>query len=169
MIAIGEVGLPHYLRRKQSNIPLKPYIELLTSFIKRAVLYDKPIILHAVYEDAPIVCDLLEKYDVKQAHFHWFKGEDATIERMIERQYVISITPDVLYEEKIQRIVQKYPLALMLVETDGPWPFEGPFENRMTQPKMIHRSIEKIAHIKEKPIEEVYETIFQNTIQFYSI
>ena len=78
MIAIGEVGLPYYLRKEQneSKFQFGQYIELLETFIKMAKKWDKPIVLHAVYEDAPIVCDLLEKHSVTKAHFHWFKGDE---------------------------------------------------------------------------------------------
>ena len=78
-----------------------------------------PIVLHAVYEDADIVCDLLEKYKVSRAHFHWFKGSDETMKRMMRNGYYISITPDVLHKEKIRKIVSYYPLEYMMVETDG--------------------------------------------------
>ena len=32
-----------------------------------------------------------------------------------------------------------------MVETDGPWPFEGPFRGEETHPHMIHAVIEQIA------------------------
>src|SRR5699024_569183 len=83
LIAVGEVGLPYYLRKKHPEIPFEPYVEILELFIGQSVQLDKPIVLHAVYEDAPTVCALLEKYDVNKAHFHWFKGDSKTTERMI--------------------------------------------------------------------------------------
>src|SRR5690625_3952729 len=80
MIALGEVGLPYYLRRENARVSLEPYVELLEIFIQQAAHYDKPLVLHAIYEDAPLVCDLLEKYSFEKAHFHWFKGDKKTIE-----------------------------------------------------------------------------------------
>lgn len=167
MIAVGEVGLPYYLRQKDPSISIEPYQELLELFIKQAVKLDKPIILHAVYEDAPTVCAMLEKHSIKKAHFHWFKGDEQTIKRMIQNGYFISITPDVLYEKEIQQLVKIYPLALMMVETDGPWEFEGIFKYKRTHPKMIHNIIREIALIKEIDIRTVYGTLYENTKQFY--
>ena len=62
MIAIGEVGLPYYLRKESSfsPFPIEGYLERLESFIMLAKKCRKPIVLHAVYDDAPLVCDLLE-------------------------------------------------------------------------------------------------------------
>lgn len=171
MIAIGEVGLPYYLR-KDSKINRKQYnqyIEMLEMFINLAKKWNKPIVLHAVYEDAPIVCELLEKYSVKNAHFHWFKGDGKTTKRMMENGYFISITPDVVYKEKIQQLVQAYPLDKIMVETDGPWPFEGPFTGKMTIPTMMKDSISIIAQLKKLEKVETEEIIYKNTKGFYKI
>jgi TatD DNase family protein len=112
---------------------------------------------------------MLEKYSIKKAHFHWFKGDLHTIERMRENEYFISITPDVLYEKEIRKLVKNYPLSLMMVETDGPWRFEDIFKHKLTHPKMIHNIIREISFIKEVDIRLVYETLYKNTIQFYNL
>lgn len=169
MVAVGEVGLPYYLRVEDPTVAIEPYQELLELFIRQASTLDKPIILHAVYEDAPLVCTMLERYSIKKAHFHWFKGDNQTIERMHQNGYFISITPDVLYENEIQQLVEKYPLRLMMVETDGPWEFNGPFKGKLTHPKMIHNIVQKIASIKRMDIKIVYETLIENTKWFYNL
>jgi TatD DNase family protein len=173
MIAIGEIGLPYYSRLEaQENgrhFEITPYVELLERFLVLSKQLDKPVVLHAVYEDAELVCDLLEKHQVRAAHFHWFKGSERTIQRMIKAGYYISITPDVLYEPEIQSLAQRYPLEYMMVETDGPWPFEGPFTNRLTHPNMIIDVIHRIAQLKQLPVEEVAEQLLLNTRQFYRL
>lgn len=168
MIAVGEVGLPYYLRKKGNlKSPNSAYIDLLEKFIQLSKELDKPVVLHAVYDDAPIVCDLLERYSVTRAHFHWFKGDKRTIKRMIENGYYVSITPDIVYEKEIIELVQLYPVELLMVETDGPWPFEGPFTGKMTHPHMIHQSIEIISKLKSLHLSETYDQILQNSKSFY--
>ncbi|WP_231734970.1 TatD family hydrolase [Bacillus sp. FJAT-29937] len=168
MIAVGEVGLPYYLRQEQ-DLLLEPYLELLEEMTIKAKEWQKPLVLHAVYEDAKIVCDLLEKHSISKAHFHWFKGDELTINRMIQNGYFISITPDVLYENDIKELVKKYPLEQIMVETDGPWPFEGPFTGMQTHPQMMHKSLEEIARLKRMPITEVYSIVRENTVGFYRL
>ncbi|KWW20063.1 DNAase [Peribacillus simplex] len=169
MVAVGEIGLPFYLRQENQAIELAGYIKILDRLLAFAKEIDKPVILHAVYEDAPIVCDLLEKHDIRKAHFHWFKGDGQTIARMIRNGYRISITPDVCYEREIRDLVSLYPLELMMVETDGPWEFEGEFKGKSTHPGMIHEGVRHIASIKGLPVDQVYETLYRNTKDFYEI
>ncbi|MCQ6557977.1 TatD family hydrolase [Paenibacillus mendelii] len=168
---IGEVGLPYYTRTESeaAGRPFDemPYIVLLEKFIKLASDTQLPIVLHAVYEDADKSLDLLEKHRVRQAHFHWFKGSSATIDRMIKAGYYISITPDVEYEPEIQRLVRAYPIELMMTETDGPWPFEGPFSGERTKPLMVRQVVDKIAELKGLAKEDAELRLWRNAASFY--
>lgn len=172
-IAIGEVGLPYYKRTEleaQGKLfDLAPYIALLDRFIRLSADLDKPIILHAVYEDADIVCDLLEQHGVTAAHYHWFKGSEHTSQRMARNGYYISITPDVCYEEEIRELVRSYPMEQLMVETDGPWPFEGPFTGRTTLPDMVREVVAEIALLKGFNLLEASEILYENTRRFYHI
>lgn len=167
--AIGEIGLPTYMRREQPDLDMSPYIEILIRFLELVVKWDKPAALHAVYDEADIVCDLLEARGIEKAHFHWFKGSMSTMKRMANRGYMISLTPEVVYREKIQKIATYYPLELMMAETDGPWPFSAQFVGRRTHPEMIHESIEAIASLKQLNVAYVYEQIYENTKAFYEM
>lgn len=171
--AVGEVGLPYYTRQEAeaSGKPfnLEPYIELLERFILLTKELDRPIVLHAVYEDADIACDLLERHHVRKAHFHWFKGAPHTIERMVKNGYFVSITPDVLYEEEIQQLVARYPLTQLMTETDGPWPFEGPFAGQQTHPRMVLDVVKAIADIKAIAAEQAAAVLYENSCRFYGI
>ncbi|MCM3758005.1 TatD family hydrolase [Sporosarcina aquimarina] len=169
LIAIGEVGLPYYLRQEEPKIDIAPYVKLLEHFMQKAVNCELPIVLHAIYEDAELVCDMLESYHIKHAHFHWFKGDDAVLDRVLRNGYVLSITPDVTYEQEIQHIVKQTPLSQLMVETDGPWPFKGHFTEKMTHPSMMHRSIKTISDIKGMRVEETYRQIYETTLKFYRV
>ncbi|WP_445488637.1 TatD family hydrolase [Niallia sp. 03133] len=170
MTAIGEVGLPHYARKENPSLfPLEPYIELLEQFIQLAKKYAKPVVLHSIYDEAPIALRLLEKHNYMNAQFHWFKGDSSTIEHLINNKCYVSITPDVLYEEEIRNLIYKYPLDRMMAETDGPWPFEGPFQQMETMPSMIHHTIKEIANLKKVTVDIVYTQLLHNTRTFFSI
>jgi TatD DNase family protein len=173
MVAIGEVGLPYYLRTETElqGLPFEqqPYVDLLDKFIALGAQLGKPIVLHAIYEDAEIALTLLAKYQIQRAHFHWFKGSAATLEQMQRRGYMVSVTPDLLYEPEIERIVVSYPLELLLVETDGPWPFAGPFAGQTTTPAMLPLVIRRIAELKHVSPAHVQKQLWKNASDFYQI
>ncbi|VXB79971.1 DNAase [Bacillus sp. 349Y] len=169
LVAVGEVGLPYYRMQDDADLELRPYEELLERFIVKAKSLKKPIVLHCICEHAGIACDLLERHSVEKAHFHWFKGDEAILERVLSNGYKVSLTPDVMYEDEIQKIVQKAPLDAIMVETDGPWPFEGPFKGQMTHPGMMSRTIKCIASMKNMDESEVAKSIFTQTKRFYGL
>jgi TatD DNase family protein len=171
--AIGEVGLPYYRRTEaEANGAVfdeEPYLDNLEAFISLAAELDRPLTLHAVYEDAEKVMRLLLAKGATKVHFHWFKGSADTVKAMAAAGYMISITPDVAYEEEIQSLVKAYPLELLMAETDGPWPFEGPYSGHATVPSMTRGVIRDIAVIKEVDERLAAETLLSNTRRFYGI
>ncbi|MGG6313750.1 TatD family hydrolase [Paenibacillus macerans] len=173
MIAIGEIGLPYYERKEAleqgAGLELEPYVDLLERFLLLASQLDKPVVLHAVYEDADLVCDLLERHGIAKAHFHWFKGAEHTVRRMAERGYYISFTPDIVYETEIQELARRYPPERVMAETDGPWPFEGPFAGHITHPRMTGNVAAAWAHIQGISTEKAAATLYGNTRRFYGI
>lgn len=171
--AIGEVGLPYYSRLEaaETGRPFddKPYIRLLERYAELAAELDRPLILHAVYEDGGIACDIAERYGVKKVHFHWFKGDEATVDKMIAAGYYISVTPDVMYEPEIRELVRRYPLVRMMSETDGPWPFEGPYAGKETEPVMVADVVREIAFLKDEPEDRVRHILYKNAVSFYGL
>ncbi|OKP83605.1 DNAase [Paenibacillus sp. P3E] len=173
MVAIGEIGLPYYSRaealERGEAFEVEPYMRLLDEQLALAARLDKPVILHAVYEDAVTACDLLEKHGITRAHFHWFKGPEEAVLRMIERGYHISFTPDIVYEPEIQALARRYPPGLVMAETDGPWLFEGPFAGHPTHPAMVHDVAAAWATLHGYSADQAKAMLTANTARFYQL
>ncbi|HET7560468.1 MAG TPA: TatD family hydrolase [Limnochordia bacterium] len=173
MIALGEVGLPYYARcearRRGEGFDLEPYVEWLEVCVRLAAAWEKPIVLHAVYDDAPVAVALLERHNVRAAHFHWFKGDAATLERMRANGYHVSFTPDVVYESETRSVALAYPVELMMIETDGPWPYEGPFAGQPTHPRLLRPTLAALAELKRLPPREFAALVLANTVRFYRL
>lgn len=166
IVAIGEVGLPQYLMRQDQSIQLQPYIDILEAFMSKARRYQLPIILHAVYDDAKIAMELLSRYQIQKAHFHWFKADKGAFEEVLNSHYMVSVTPDILWNVKTRKVAQAFPLHRLMIETDGPWPHEG-FEAKeiKSQLSAIIRELEQF-YPKAANIECV---MTHNTKAFYRI
>lgn len=169
--AIGEVGLPYYTRTEAEArgeaFEETPYLAQLDVFAGLAAELDRPIALHAVYEDADKALAMLERRGVRRAHFHWYKGAPETTARIAARGYFISLTPDVLYEPDIRELAASFPLGQLMAETDGPWPFEGPFAGMETTPAMTLAVAREIAALRGLKLESVERELDRNTAAFY--
>ncbi|WP_315906401.1 TatD family hydrolase [Priestia koreensis] len=162
--AIGEVGLPYY---SAFSNDLPSYLPFLEDMMMLANEYELPIILHAVHSGAPIAFDLLRKHGVKNAHFHWLKASSAVVKQIVEAGYYVSVTPEVCYRERDQLLAKRVPLSQLLAETDGPWPFDGPFENRPTSPILLKESILTLSRLLEKPVHEVEAHLASNVRELF--
>ncbi|MCE3199177.1 TatD family hydrolase [Paenibacillus sonchi] len=173
MVAVGEIGLPYYSRAEAvargEAFELEPYLRALDNLLALAARLNKPVVLHAVYEDAITACNLLEKHGIAKAHFHWFKGPEEAVTRMIERGYHISFTPDIVYEPEIRELARRYPPGLVMAETDGPWPFEGPFAGRPTRPAMVHDVAAAWAELHGYSAAQAKAMLTANTARFYQL
>ncbi len=166
--AVGEVGLPYYTRQ-QKKLDEARYLEDVTQWIQYASQQSLPVVLHTVYEDAETILPILERYNIQRAQFHWLKAETKIIEQIVSNGYMISVTPEVVYRPKIQKMLPFIPLDQLMVETDGPWPFEGPFTKKRTEPHFVQSSIEYIATTYDMTVNEVSEQLFQTTCDFFQL
>lgn len=172
MRAVGEVGLPYYTRHEAqaAGRPFDeaPYLRLLERFVVWAARHRLPLALHAVYEDAGKACELLEKHGVAgRAHFHWFKGDAGTVERLVRNGSYVSFTPDCLYDPETSALLGVFPLERILSETDGPWPFEGPFAGRETHPAMVRDVVRRLADARGLPADDVADALRRNAERLY--
>jgi len=171
MFAVGEVGLPYYTRteaeRSGAAFDEAPYVRLLERFVAFAARRDLPIALHAVYEDAHKALDVLEKHGARRAHFHWFKGDADAVRRIVRLGAMASFTPDCLYDAETRPLLRAFPLSAMLTETDGPWPFEGPYAGRETHPAMTRDVVAAIAEAHAIAPEEAAAALRSNAERLY--
>lgn len=162
--AVGEVGLPYYTSH---TLNMQRYIELLDNMMITAKKEDLPIVLHAVHSGAPAAYELLVKNDIKKAHFHWLKAPSFIVQQITASGYYISVTPEVCYRKRDETLVNQVPLDKLLIETDGPWPFSGPFEQQETSPLLLQEVAKKVASLKGLTLEETAKQLTLNTISLY--
>lgn len=137
--AIGEVGLPHYHRKDQKPLAMERF-RIWSSLSRELSL---PLALHAVYEGAEEALLVLREEGVTRAHFHWLKAADEVVVEILAAGYHISVTPEVCYRERARELARQvrgrgFPL---LFETDGPWPYEGPFAGEPSDPSWLSKVI----------------------------
>ncbi|WP_078555314.1 TatD family hydrolase [Bacillus alkalicellulosilyticus] len=167
IVAIGEIGLPFYIKEKLSLNDILQYREDFQDWIELGVELSLPLSIHAVHSEATTALHLLKQVKGVQAHFHWLKAPEPVVAGIIEQGYMISVTPEVCYRSRDQELVQKIPMDQLLLETDGPWSFAGQFSERKTTPLFLYEMVETIAEMKKKGCSELAHKCQQNNNRFY--
>lgn len=163
--AIGEIGLPYYVKKNPTVVSEK----ILREMLEIAANWQKPVILHAVREDVAKIFAYLKEYNIKKAHFHWIKTDNSMLEHLANTGYYVSFTPDIWYNDETAQIAAQYPLPLIMAETDGPWQFEGPFSGVQTSPKLVEKVIERLAKIRKMDEVDLANQLLKNSISFFQV
>ncbi len=149
IVGIGEVGLPYYsLREVEDPVAFQRWGEArLRQLAGLAGELDLPMILHAPQEAAGVALATLRAAGARRAVFHWHKAEPEVTAAICAAGYSVSVTPEVCYRDRDRDLVRAVPRDRLLIETDGPWPFRGPFEGRPTEPAMLPRVAAEVASL----------------------
>lgn len=154
---LGEVGLDRIFVPKS----IKKQIEVFTSFLELARELDLGLSVHAAGAWREVL-QLLSKYDIKVAIFHWYSGPLDLLNEIKALNYYISINPAIIIQEKVQKVVEKADLEILLTESDAPYNYR----NLKLMPTLIPLCIEAISRIKGVKFEEVNEVIHGNFRRF---
>ena len=171
LVALGEVGLPWYSLQDAPDAAsrmadARARLERLLALASR---YDLPVVLHAPHGAAVMALDALRRRRIERAVFHWHKAPAEVTRRIVEAGYFVSVTPDLVYQERDREMVESVPLGSLLVESDGPWRYGREFEGIESGPWFASRVAEEVAKIKQVPVDEVMFRLSSNACQLFDL
>lgn len=114
---IGEVGLDF----SSEGINTKSIQIESFEMILQIVFNKKKILSIHSRKAEKEVLELLKRYRVKNAIFHWYSGSVKLIDSILESGYFFSINPKMILSKKGKDIISKIPLDRLLTESDGPF------------------------------------------------
>lgn len=171
LVAIAEVGLPWYTVREHPDREalISAGEPRLQGFLQLARELDLAVVLHAPHETTARALALLQAEGVERAVFHWHKAAPEVTQAIVEAGYYISVTPETCYRGRDRDLVAAVPLSNLVIETDGPWPYDGEFAGQPTEPTFLSRIVEAIATIKGLAREAVASTVTDNTRRLFRL
>jgi TatD DNase family protein len=160
---IGEIGLDRYFVKEAAG--WKQQEKVLKFFIELALKNNLTINLHAKYAETELI-ELLAEYDLKNVVIHWFAGSPALVQRGINQGYYFSVTPEVFYSTRMQKLVELVPLNQLLTESDGPVTYKKP--QRFTgEPALMMNVVKAIAKIKGRSHSEIEQILYLNATNIF--
>jgi TatD DNase family protein len=171
LVALGEVGLPWYCLEGATDAAgfMTRGRQRLNRLLALAERYDLPVIVHAPHGAAVGALAALKARGIERAVFHWHKAPAEVTRDIVDAGYLVSVTPEVVYRERDRALVEAVPLESLLVESDGPWPYQGEFAGVPSGPWLVSRVAEEVAKIKGLPVDEVTYQISANTCQIFDL
>ncbi len=104
------------------------------------------------------VYQLLVRYDIGLANFHWYTGPLDLIGAIEASGYTISVNPAVKIQKKHRAVVAAAPDNIILTESDGPYKYKG----IEMSPLLVPDVIREIAAIKGYTVDLVEKIVVRN-------
>jgi len=154
---LGEIGLD----RKFKPETFEKQKEIFEKFLNLAKEYDLNLNLHTPNASNDVY-DLLIKYDIKKAYFHWYSGDEKLLEEIIDKGYFIGINVATIVNEKYRKYIEIANIKNIITESDGPYNYKG----IILHPDMLKDLYKLISDIRKINLEELSNIIKNNFAKF---
>ncbi|MGN0999597.1 MAG: TatD family hydrolase [Faecousia sp.] len=164
--AIGEIGLDYHYEDIPRDLQK-------TAFRAQMVLARElglPVIVHEreAHEDG---MKIVEEFPQVTGVFHCFSGSAEMAKELVKRGWYIGFT-GVLTFKNARRAIEAacaIPIERIVLETDCPYMSPEPFRGRRNDPGKLYRMAQKLAEVRELPVEEIHRITLENGKRLYRI
>lgn len=158
--AVGEIGLDYYwdLTYKAQQI------DAFEQQIELALLHGLPIVIHS-RESLQDCIDIVRRKQngALKGIFHCFSGNEQEAQQIVELGMFLGIGGVLTFKNsKLPEAIRNISLDNMVLETDAPYLAPTPYRGKRNESSYIPLVAEKLAEIKQKPLEEIATTTTSN-------
>ena len=167
VVALGEIGLDYY--RKFGNKDSQ--IELFIRQLEMADQLDLPVIIHNREAGEDIRNILTDKLPSRGGILHCYSEDWEYARKALELNLYISFAGNVTYRNarNLHETAKNMPLDRLLIETESPFMVPAQYRGKRNRPSYLGATMEFIANLREEPVEEVSEVVYQNSLRFFDI
>ena len=166
--AIGEIGLDYYYDLS----PRETQREVCRMQMELAWELGTAVAFHV--RDAHQ--DMLELMKSMKPHLtpgilHCFSGSAEIAKEYLKLGYHISFAGPVTFKKapRLREAALLVPRDRLLIETDSPYLAPEPVRGRRNEPANVRFVAEKLAEIREEPLEELAACTFANAMRIYGL
>ena len=167
-VAVGEIGLDYY----RMHTPRDVQIKCLQALLGLALETGKPVIIH----NRESGCDMLEILRPACAKglrgvIHCFSGDADFARACLDLGFYISFAGQVTYPkaEELRLAAAVVPLDRLMLETDAPFLSPQKMRGKRNEPAHMLHTAERIAQIKEVPLEEIARATRDNARRLFNL
>ena len=169
-VACGEFGLDYHYGAETKAAQVK----LFERHLQLGIESGKPLVLHLreAEDDALAVLRTANLHN-RKIHVHCFTGTPEFVESLLalDAQIFVGFTGIVTFNnaQNVRDAAAIVPIDQMLLETDAPYMAPVPFRGKPCHSGYIPFIAEKLAEIKNVPVEKLYRHCRENTRKCYGI
>lgn len=166
-VAIGEIGMDLYwdktFRKEQE--------EAFLTQVEWAEEFDLPIIIHS-RETTQLLIDILKDYGVGRSKgiFHCFGGSYDEATQIIDLGFKLGIGGVLTYKKSgLSEVLEKIPSEHIVLETDAPYLAPVPKRGKRNESAYLEHIAQKLADIKQVPLETLSKITSENALSVFKI
>lgn len=168
VIAIGEIGLDYYWNKENKETQKEIFIKQ----VELANQLGLPIVIHTRDAVMDTIDILKNKVNCnKKGVFHCCPLNTELIKEGLKLGFYISFAGPITFKnsKNAEEIVKMVPIDRILIETDSPYLSPEPVRGTRNDSRNIKYIAQKIAQIKNMPIEDIAEQIQKNAKTIFKI
>lgn len=164
IVAIGEIGLDYYWNKDNKDKQREVFCKQLeiAEKLKLSVVIHSRDSINETYE-------ILKKYKVSGV-IHCFSGSLEMAKKFISLGFLLGIGGVVTFKNsKLFEVIEKLELTNIVLETDSPYLTPEPNRGKTNESSNIFYIAQKIAEIKNIPLENVAKITTENAIRTFDL
>jgi TatD DNase family protein len=166
-VAIGEIGMDLYWDKTYKKEQEAAFLMQ----VEWAEKLDIPIVIHS-RETTQLLIDVLEDYGLGRSRgiFHCFGGSYEEAKQIIDLGYDLGIGGVLTFKKSgLSEVLEKIPLKHLVLETDSPYLSPTPKRGKRNESAFIAYIAQKLADIKQVPVEELARITSENASRIFKI
>ncbi len=168
LVAIGEMGLDFY--KSEDTEKQK---EVFWRQLEIAHKLDKPVIIHC-RDAAETAREMLTEFNQQQGRIkgimHCWTGTPEETQWFLDLGMYISFSGVVTFKnaKQVQASAKIVPIDHLLIETDCPFLAPVPYRGKRNEPAYVQYVAEKLAQIRQVPVEVIAQQTSKNAEQIFN-
>lgn len=167
IVAIGEIGLDYYYDHSPKSVQRKAFEKQL----QIAAEQDKPIVVHTREADVDTQAILAEfaPHLACKGVIHSFSSGLELAQFCLEQGFKLGFNGMCTFNkaDNVRSAVTLAPIEQIVLETDAPYLTPVPYRGKENAPCYLPFIAEKIAEVKNLPIEQVLAQTYKNSLQLF--
>lgn len=163
VVAIGECGLE--LKNPDDLISQR---EIFEAQIKLAQELNLPLIVHCRDAHQEVI-EILAKAGNVKGVIHCFSGSWQSAQRYLDMGFYISFNGIITYASDYDKVVKNMPIDRLLLETDCPYLSPAPFRGQRNEPAHVKYVAQRVAEIRNEPLEKIAQITTENAKKLFQI